>query len=276
MSTGQARAEPVLTPQDVALWRRWSTMWREWARTASHARAVDRARRVLSEFLEHHAGVAHLGWSAGKDSTALAVLAAQLGARVPVLSVKDDLDFPGEVEYLTEVSSRFPMDLHIRRPGFSLQDWIRDHGLDVASELHSRASAFSRAAFYDVIAAWCREQNSTGAILGIRAAESSAREAAAAARGQIYQRRDGEWVCLPLLWWRQDDVYAFLLGNRVEPLHVYRCIRFHAERPERVRKSWWIGGTANRRGAAVWLRTYYPSLYRRLVEISGGDVQRHA
>jgi len=42
----------------------------------------------------------------------------------------------------------------------------------------------------------------------------------------------------------------------------------HRDRPGAIRKSWWIPeGNAARHGGVAWLRRYYPSLYRTLVDL---------
>jgi 3'-phosphoadenosine 5'-phosphosulfate sulfotransferase (PAPS reductase)/FAD synthetase len=210
---------------------------------------------------------AFVAWSGGKDSTALAHL-VRVDCGVPgrVVSIKDDLDFPGEVEYVTRLALRWGLDMKIVSPPFSLQQWLLDHPEVGALDDHwSRGAALSRAGFYPLVDAL--NANRSGVYLGLRTEESHGRKMNRARRGEIYEQASGQVVCQPLCDWRGLDVFAYLAENGVEPLHVYRCVRFHRD-PARVRKSWWLPCSAGRDvSGATWLRTYYPSLHRRLCEL---------
>jgi 3'-phosphoadenosine 5'-phosphosulfate sulfotransferase (PAPS reductase)/FAD synthetase len=193
-------------------------------------------------------------------------LVAKLIPGVRVMSIKDDCDYPGEVEYIERLAKKWGVELDIVRPGFSLQEALRDGGAEAGDDLHSRASAFSDAGFYSLIETYRQRHGIPGVYLGLRKNESHARLMHRAKRGAVYTKRDGETVCMPLCDWSDVDVYAYLFAHDIEPLHVYRCVRL-ARSPADIRKSWWVPGSAARYGQVVWLRTYYPSLYARLCEL---------
>lgn len=258
--------EPRLTAEDHRIWRSLTRAALAWATSRTHRRRVDRSRAVVAEMVGRHPG-AYVAWSAGKDSTAMTHL-VRVDCGVPgrVVSIKDDLDFPGEVEYVTGLSVAWGLDLEIVRPDFSLQRWLLEHPeTDAFGDHHSRASKMSAAGFYAVV----DQINATGGgvYLGLRAAESWGRAMNRAKRGPIYEQASGQVVCQPLCDWRGMDIYAYLISRDVEPLHVYRCVRMH-RRPELVRKSWWLpAAKGDGHPGATWLRTYYPSLHRRLCEL---------
>lgn len=267
--------EPFLTSDDRRIWDAWARQALAHARTLQHARRLDVARRLVAE-MAAVAPDAYVAWSAGKDSTALVhLVCVECGVPARAMAVKDDLDFPGEEDYLREHAARWGVVLDVVRPPFSLQAWLAGHAheLEADEDLHSRSAAFSQAAFYDVVAAYRERAGTPGVYLGLRAEESRGRAMNRATHGTLYQKRDGERVCTPLADWRGIDVYAYLLSRSVDMLPVYRCVRFH-ERPDRVRKSWWLPGASTRHGGMVWLRAYYPSLYRRLCELLP-DAGRH-
>jgi 3'-phosphoadenosine 5'-phosphosulfate sulfotransferase (PAPS reductase)/FAD synthetase len=258
------KAEPILTAEDASRWRTFERAALAWATGRTHAYRVDAARRAIGN-MASRSPAAYVAWSAGKDSTALAHLAASEGARA-AMSVKDDLDFPGEEAYVLKYAAEWGISLDIARPPGSLQVWLAEHAPRANDDLHGRASAFSRWAFYDVVAAYRDAHGVPGVYLGMRAEESAGRRLNRMSRGLLYEKADGEVVCTPIADWRGIDVYAYLLSRGIELLPVYRCIRLH-ERPDLVRKSWWLPGTHSARGGMVWLRTYYPSLYARLCEL---------
>jgi len=270
-----AQNEPRLTDKDRQIWKRWRRTCLRWARSDAHKRRVLRASQAIAEMHDRRPD-AYVAWSGGKDSTALAHLVVEAcDLDVRLMSICDDLDFPGEAEYVRELADDWDTDLDVVRPDFSLQEWIDKHAdqLDAGEDFHGPATDFADAAFYGVVEAYRKRHGTPGVYLGLRGDESDAR-AANAARGAIYQKRTGEVVCQPLRQWEGRDVYAYLF-SRLIPIHpVYQCVRLH-DHPKRVRKSWWIPGAHSRHGATVWLKTYWPSLYRRLCEILP-DTRRHA
>lgn len=268
------QAEPILDSHDRAVWARWMIVADRHARSITHRRRVDQARRLVDQCLREARGDAVVMWSGGKDSTVMAHLITEAtGGEVPLVSEKDDLDYPGEEQYVTALARQWLAGLQIVRPPFSLEDWIRDHAheLDVAGDFHSRAAGLSKAAFYQVVEEATKDREAL--FLGLRAAESQHRERNRRYNGLIYRRHSapgqerGQLVCTPLGDWQGIDVYAYAIKHGIELLPVYRCVGFMYERePWRVRKSWWIPGGFSAMGGIVWLRRYWPSLYQRLLE----------
>lgn len=261
--------EPRLDSNDHACWSRLQILARQRARTVEHRRLVEAAKRVASRSLEQATRPAVM-WSAGKDSTALAhLVTVELGADVPLMSEKDDLDYPGEEDYVRHWAAAWGARLEIIRPDVSPSQWVAEHAQELTpgSDFHSRAAGLSKACFYDVVERANAERDLV--FLGLRAEESPGRAKNRHVHGLTYTRkaRPGQVMCSPLGDWTGLDVYAYLEVRGVEPLHVYRCIGFmHSREPWRVRKSWWLPGGSSNLGGIAWLRRYYPSLYRQMVE----------
>lgn len=261
--------EPVLDARDHQAWAAHMRMAAVHARTTAHRRRVDVARCVIREFHATHPN-AILMWSAGKDSTAMCHLAAvDLALPVSSISQKDDLDYPGEREYVSRLASAWGLPLRIVEPPISLRAWLKDHGAHlIGADVHGRTSEMSKIGFYDLV-----EQAAQGRpiYLGMRAKESRGRALNRALRGHTYVKACGQAVCQPLADWHDIDVYAYLLTHGVPMLDVYKCCGFmHASDPGRVRKSWWVPGSHAARGQVAWLRRYWPSLYADLVEMMPG------
>ena len=268
--------EPILHDEDRQAWTLLDHAARVHARSPAHRRKVEAARETVTRCIDATPDAA-VGWSAGKDSTALVHLACvEMGHALPVYSEKDDLDFPGERDYIERLAALWGLDLTIVSPDVSLQQWIADHAgeLDAGEDFHGRAAALSREHFYGLIESYTGKHGAV--LLGLRQEESRGRKMNRALRGKLYQKRTGQWICTPLADWSGLDVFAYLLSRDVPVLDVYRCIGFmHRSEPWRVRKSWWIPGAHSRKGGMVWLRRYYPSLYRRLCRMLP-DARRHA
>ena len=259
-------SEPILTAEDVKIWDIWMRTCGEHAKTRQHQERVDQAKRVVDEAVGK--GRATVMWSGGKDSTAMAHLACvELGHGVPVASEKDDLDFPGEREYVASLAQKWGLDLTILTPPISPKQWIADHAreLRAGDDMHSRAAGLSKACFYDLVEEWSRGFDVV--LLGLRSGESRGRRLNRAVRGALYQKASGQWVGTPLADWQGIDVYAYCQARGVPLLDVYKCVALRdRDEPWRVRKSWWIPGSDARWGGVVWLRRYYPSLFQQLCQ----------
>src|SRR5690606_3041665 len=118
--------EPLLDAHDRACWDRLMIQARMHARSREHQRLVDAAKRIASRALERSERPA-VYWSAGKDSTALSALVLDLDPSVSLVSEKDDLDYPGEEAYVTELAARWGARLEILRPEISPAEWIEEH-----------------------------------------------------------------------------------------------------------------------------------------------------
>jgi 3'-phosphoadenosine 5'-phosphosulfate sulfotransferase (PAPS reductase)/FAD synthetase len=259
--------EPILIAQDREAWDAWQ-------RTALvHAKSVRFARRLAQAIAAVDAALATserpcVMWSGGKDSTVLAhLVCVEMGWSVAVASEKDDLDYPGEREYVEKLARDWDVDLTILTPMVSPGQWIADHAAELSADddMHSRAAGLSKACFYEVVERWAVDRDLV--FLGLRKDESRGRMLNRVTHGLTYRKRDGQTICQPLGDWSGLDVMAYLASRGIDQLPVYRCIGLmHRDEPWRLRKSWWIPGAATRWGGVVWLRRYYPSLFRQLCQ----------
>jgi 3'-phosphoadenosine 5'-phosphosulfate sulfotransferase (PAPS reductase)/FAD synthetase len=255
--------EPVLTVEDERVWARWRRECLMWSRTACHENRVEAAKRATID-MHDCCPSAYVAFSGGKDSAVLLHLVASLIPGVRAMSVKDDMDFPGEVEYVRDMARKAGAILDVLYPEFSLQQWLVDNAVrfDVDDDLHSRGTEFSDKAFYQVVEQYRIAHGSPGVYLGLRKYESHSRMMNRTKRGVMYQKQSGEVVCQPLCDWEGRDVYAYAFKHGIEFLPLYRCVRL-AKSPDKIRKSWWIMNIASI-GGWTWLKTYYPSLAKKL------------
>lgn len=264
--------EPILTLEDRRRWKQLERTVAIWKRGNAYRRRVDTARsRILEVVHEFDIGL-EVAWSGGKDSTAMVALISEVCQRegmnpTPARSIKDDLDFPGEEEYVLSVAKYLNVSVMIIHPPFSLLQWITDHAHEMipGDDIHGRAAELSKKGFYNLIEEHRLKTGIKAVFLGLRSEESHPRAMNRALRGWRYTKKDGETVIQPICDWTGLDVYAYLSEREIEPLPMYRCVRFHKE-PWRVRKSWWLPGAAASRGQTAWLKAYYPSLYNKLCE----------
>lgn len=262
-------AEPRVGSSDLLALGTWQKTYSHHARTVAFARRVDASRRIIDKALASASSWAVM-WSGGKDSTVMAHMLTEHGFQV--LSEKDDLDYPGEEDYVQSIASAHGWRLTIVRPPVSPEAWLRANrdAVVVGDDMHSRAAGLSKACFYGLIEAASAPYQ--GIFLGLRASESRDRATNRAVNGTLYRRRSGQWTCCPLADWTGLDVLTYAHAHELELLHVYRCIGLmHSRAPWNLRKSWWIpGGSSTRHGQVAWLRHYWPSLYHKLTTMLRG------
>lgn len=258
--------EPRLSAADLRIWEMWRRTALVHSGLSCHRRRVEQAKATIREAL-NRTGSWCVMWSGGKDSTAMTHLVCiEMGLGLAVASEKDDLDFPGEREYVESLARSWGLDLKVLAPPVSPAEWMRKHGAehDVTDDMHSRTARLSKECFYGVVEAYGRDFG--GIMLGLRAEESNGRRANRCSRGPLYKKASWQWICAPLSDWSGLDVFAYLFSRDIDVLPVYRCVGFCANEPWRVRKSWWLPtGAPSRYGQVVWLRRYWPSLYHQLV-----------
>jgi 3'-phosphoadenosine 5'-phosphosulfate sulfotransferase (PAPS reductase)/FAD synthetase len=256
--------EPVLRAADLEAWDLLQRTAEVHAQTKKYRRALERARAAIEQaFAVAPPSRCCCMWSGGKDSTVLTHLLR--GSGVAVASEKDDLDYPGEREYIERLAREWGIDLTVLVPPVSPRQWLADHAGELSAEgdMHSRAAGLSRECFYKVVEEHGARYDLT--FLGLRSGESAGRAANRATHGVLYKKSNGRWICNPLSDWSGLDVFAYAAAHRIELLPVYRCIALlHKDEPWRVRKSWWLPGADARWGGVAWLRWYWPSLYRQL------------
>ena len=262
--------EPVLSPEDIALWDAWMRAAAEHSRTRAHARRVDAAMGIIHDALSSCDPWCVM-FSGGKDSRVLTQLVCvDAGYRGAVISHKDDLDYPESEPYVRRVGEELGLDLRVVRPPESPAQWMADnaavHGSAV--DLHSRTSAIARSAWWDTI------DNETAAFAGyfdgLASHESRARRLNRALRGNLYPKRHRVrgtiMVAHPIHDWTPLDVYGYCAARGIELLPLYKCIALmDSAEPWRIREEWFAPSEIQTgMGRVAWLRHYYPSLFRKV------------
>jgi phosphoadenosine phosphosulfate reductase len=256
--------EPRFTELDREIWSNWKKECYIWSLTTIHNKRLQKARKVISEMYSKNPE-AYVAFSGGKDSTIMLHMVAELLNKPKAMSVKDDMDYPGEEEYVAKFTKNHNVNLDIIKPDFSLQNWLSEnaHRFDIDQDFHGRMTEFSDKAFYSLIDKYRIKQRTPGVYLGLRKYESKWRMLNRMKRGYIYTKKNGETICQPLVDFEGRDVYAYAFNNNIELLPVYRCVRLH-KKPDLIRKSWWLPGSSVKHGGLYWLKIYYPSLYFKI------------
>jgi 3'-phosphoadenosine 5'-phosphosulfate sulfotransferase (PAPS reductase)/FAD synthetase len=241
------------------------------AMSPAHRRKVAIARERMAEALALHPG-AHLGWSAGKDSTALAAMIGEMGIAVPAFGEKDDLDYPAEVEYLHALGARFGITVDVLTPEVSLLQFLKDRKVSLIADLHGQTAALSSEHFYGLLRKHRQKAGYNAVILGLRSNESKHRAVNRASHGWMYERKsDGLTIICPIADWEDIDVHAYIASRDVPLMPLYLCVDPSGDTEKsamRLRKSWFVaGGGPARYGHYVWLRRWWPDLWEKIADI---------
>lgn len=257
--------EPRLTKEDLRIWHSWRKICILHSQTDEFYQTIENSCQYALEMYNRYPK-AYLTWSAGKDSTAMVHL-VRVDCQIPatIMSIKDDCDYPGEIDYIKHLAQKWAVQVDIIKPKKSVQEYAAELEIQVGEDVHSRGK-FSNKVFYNLINQYRKQLGFPGVYLGLRTEESKARLNNRNYRGHIYTKKNGEAVCQPICDWSGKDVFAYLFSRNIDPFIVYKCCRLH-KLPSEIRKSWWLGGTSSRFSYNIWLKTYWPTLFRKLCKI---------
>jgi len=265
--------EPLLNSEDHRIWKQLEKTMQNWSSNKYYKKRIELAKSRIKAELEINSNGIHVAWSGGKDSTVLTLLVTEscqeLGIdNIPVMSQKDDLDFPGEEEYIKKIADEIEIDLTIIHPEISLTKYVFDNFGDVnpGDDIHKRTANLSKVGFYSVIEKYQKENNINTIFLGLRSEESFSRKINRISHGWKYKKKNGTIILQPICDLLDIDVYSYLFEKGIDFFHIYKCVRLH-DSPFKIRKSWWIPGRSASKGQTIWLRTYYPSLFNKLTMI---------
>lgn len=239
----------------------WRNIYLMRAQNPQFKKRVEKSISIIKEFLGMGKKV-YCSISGGKDSTAMAHLVWKLAPGMKFVSEKDDMDFPGEREYLESLAREYQWNMDILTPSVKLWDIVM--GYDVTEDIHSKGTSFSDEYFYDLLREYQTKNKMEGVFLGLRAQESKGRLWNFKKRGEIYWNESWQtWICQPLALWSAVDVFAYLFSNNIPIMDVYFKTRFIGS-PERIRKSWILPSAQSSQGQALWLKYYFPEIFDRL------------
>lgn len=254
--------------EDTQMDEYWRDTYLLHSESLSFQKKVKKSVEYVNRFLD--LGVKCYGSvSGGKDSTAMMHLIESVSDYHPSIgfvSVKDDMDFPGEMEYLRILKQEFGFVIDVLHPENNL--WEIAHKHDFTEDIHSKGTAFSDDNFYGLLKEYQREHQYKGVFLGLRAEESNGRRFNRAKNGLIYYNEDWhQLVCHPLADWTGMDVMAYLVSREVPILYVYFLTKF-VKAPHEIRKSWVLPSGQASSGQALWLKYYFPEIFQRLAAIN--------
>lgn len=222
-----------------------------YARLNLHKKRIDRSLRVIEKTLRR-SSAPYVAYSTGKDSGCVLDMVLQQKADTPAVYFDADCALPESLLLLEQFKSA---GVFIEKwPTEPLLKTIKRFGLE-----HPKLeNETMKSTVYTPAKRLLTERGYDGVFLGLRAEESSGRSKMGIAYGELYRRkRDGILVCNPILWWKTEDVWAYILSNNLPYNKAY-------DYPGIERISYWAGETNITRGRWVYLKKYWPDLFNKL------------
>lgn len=218
--------------------------FRIYAKLPVFRRRVEKSLSILRAFIEKSENP-YVAWSTGKDSTACVGLARAI-KNIVAVNLDNGVELPDNAKVLKQVDN--VLVYHAEHLFLDLMD---QYGFESPK---LRKSNF--------VKEFEQKYNFDGVIVGLRRDESAVRKRYL--KGSIYQRKDGFWVCLPIIDWSINDVFAYLITNDL-PIHEMYTKKSHMPLERRR-----VGGFVSSRnrgaefGRFVWLREQYPEVWKDL------------
>lgn len=237
--------------------------YRAQASLPAHRRHVERARAAAEDWASRCASP-YISVSGGKDSCAMVATLRGIVPDAPLVHVCSALCLPCNCEVAEALATwserRFVRVVPERDPW----EWIAGYPGDISEQANNAASELDRLFFFEPLMAYVAEAGHDGVAMGLRAQESAGRRMNRRIRGLVYQRGD-LLACQPLADWRTEDVFAAIVasGSPLSPIYGMEGLTDD----QMIREGWWLPGRTAACGSAVWLRQFYPAIWRRLLEV---------
>lgn len=222
------------------------------------ARRLERARAVIRQALERSQRP-YIAFSTGKDSLVVAHLVWEVAPATPAIYFDAECAFP-ESEALLE---------QMALAGRPVERWPCGSFLDILAAAGGPDApgielATMRSTVYEPVRRLIDARGYDAVFLGLRAAEAKGRRLLIRSRGCLFDNdRDGTLECLPVAWWTDRDIWAYIHSRGLTYNRAYD--RMASLPPAERRVSYWAGESERHNGRWSWLRRRYPELWNQFV-----------
>lgn len=227
------------------------------------SRKVNRAIATIERWLEITQGQVYASFSGGKDSLVVAHLIRRVHPDCPLVWVNqgESAEWPDCVELIH----------HLRGQGWNIVELCPVRGLwqlylDLGIPLDGRMTTtldaqINQRLIYDPLEEYQERHSIKGYAWGIRKQESRGRRQYLLSKGELYQRKDGLWVCSPVGFWSTQEIWQYIDQERLPYPAIYDQLgRFD------FRNGPPIGTTGVNWGRLALLRQRCPQIWQQLVE----------
>ncbi|MGA1256546.1 MAG: phosphoadenosine phosphosulfate reductase family protein [Candidatus Nanopelagicaceae bacterium] len=234
------------------------------------SRKVARADSVIADWLGVTGHNVYASISGGKDSLVACDLIRRAFPECPFVWVNQGplAEWPDCVELLETLKERGWNIVELCPPR-SLLNLYKDYGLPLDGTMATALDKkINTALMYGPLDDYQEFNSIQGYAWGLRK-ESKGRTLCLKSKGELYQRKDGLWVCSPVGFWSTQDIWNYIDARQLPYAAIYDRDRMT------VRNGPPIGTTGVNWGRLSDLRRYHPDLFAQFVEFFP-EVANHA
>lgn len=237
-----------------------------YSKTKVHQKKVEKTRELIKGVLVRHKKP-YIACSTGKDSLVMLHLIYEIDPGVDVMFHDSGVELPESYEQIKKIEENWGIDLKIvKSPVNVLQRYKEKDGIFHGGNADI---AFSEA-MGKPIKEWAQKGGYDLAFIGLRQEESTPRRIMLCKHGQYFYCKTYEiHECFPLSFWKKEDVWAYIFAHH--PLENLIHPAYYKDRlvkdPGDIRISWYCDPTAARFGQFLWLKMYYPDIFRKLKDM---------
>lgn len=220
-------------------------------------RKEKKAIAVIEQWLSNSDRQVYASVSGGKDSLVMAHLIRRVYPECPLVWVNQGYlaEWPDCVELLGLLSSQ-GWNIVELCPVRDLFHLYLDLGLPLEGTMDTKIDKLiNQRLIYDPLNEYQELNNIAGYAWGIRVDEGGKRKFYLKKHGELYQKKDGMWVCSPIGFWKTEDIWYYIDRHKLPYPAMYDKNRFT------VRNGPPIGTTGINWGRLSELRLHYPELF---------------
>jgi len=219
-------------------------------------RKVTKALDVIREWVEVSGGHVYGSVSGGKDSLVMAHLIRSVYPDCPFVWVNQGhlAEWPDCIELLMYLRDQGWNIVEICPP-LGLIQLFRKYGMAFDGQFTALDRKHIEELLLKPLAEYCEINGVRGYAWGLRK-ESRGRSLYLQSKGELYQRKDGIWVCSPVGFWKTQDIWSYIDAHRIPYAAVYDK---HGR--DTVRNGCPIDTALSNWGKLSWLRKYEPEVF---------------
>lgn len=237
-----------------------------YSQTSVHKRKVEKTKELIKEILSKHKKP-YIACSTGKDSLTMLHLIYEIDPNIDVMFHDSGVELPESYEQIKKIEQNWGINLKVvKSPINVLERYKERDGIFFGGK---GDIAFTEA-MGEPIRKWAKENGYDLAFIGLRQEESTNRRIMLCKNGQYFYCKKYEiYECFPLSFWKKEDIWAYIfthppLENLIHPAYYKDRL---VKDPGDIRISWYCDPTSARFGQFLWLKIYYPDLFRKLADM---------
>lgn len=222
---------------------------------------IKRAQAVIADWLEQTNSQVYLSISGGKDSLVAASLIHSVYPQCPMVWINQGhlAEWQDCIELLYFLRDEWGWNIVELCPPRGLLQLYQDIGLPLEGTMDTKQDKLiNQKLMYNVLEEYQELNNIQGYAWGLRK-ESKGRAMYLKCRGELYQKKDGLWICSPVGYWKTEHIWQYIDFQKLPYASIYDRDRMT------VRNGCPIGTTGVNWGRLAELRLNYPVLYQEFL-----------